>query len=163
MSLQFCKKLGPLVYWVQLSHLMSTFAVFFLPFSVFPLSRCSPPVKQYTKYPRMEVDNVCAKKMLRVWDFFPKTFLKPLIPECFLFVCFFLFFCLQEESSYINGKAIHKITVIPKVNLTVTCTVSNKLGEDVKTINVSSGKLLLVNIMVAWLYISQMWKIRDVL
>lgn len=44
----------------------------------------------------------------------------------------------DEERSYINGKATHKITVIPKVNLTVTCSVSNKLGEDVKTINVSS-------------------------
>ncbi|XP_053188025.1 CD166 antigen homolog A [Scomber japonicus] len=44
----------------------------------------------------------------------------------------------NEESSYINGKATHKITVVPKVNLTVTCTVSNKLGDDVMTINVSS-------------------------
>ncbi|GLD47290.1 CD166 antigen homolog [Lates japonicus] len=43
-----------------------------------------------------------------------------------------------EESSYINGKATHKITVIPKVNLTVSCRVSNRLGEDVMTINVSS-------------------------
>ncbi|XP_044078800.1 CD166 antigen homolog A isoform X2 [Siniperca chuatsi] len=45
----------------------------------------------------------------------------------------------NEESSYVNGKATHKITVIPKVNLTVTCSVRNKLGEDVMTINVSSG------------------------
>uniref|UniRef100_A0AAQ5ZDZ0 Ig-like domain-containing protein n=1 Tax=Amphiprion ocellaris TaxID=80972 RepID=A0AAQ5ZDZ0_AMPOC len=44
----------------------------------------------------------------------------------------------NEESSYINGKATHKITVIPKVNLTVTCSVSNKLGEDTMSINVSS-------------------------
>lgn len=44
----------------------------------------------------------------------------------------------NEESSYINGKATHKITVIPTVNLTVTCIVSNKLGEDAMTINVSS-------------------------
>ncbi|XP_041657297.1 CD166 antigen homolog A [Cheilinus undulatus] len=44
----------------------------------------------------------------------------------------------NEESSYVNGKAIHKITVVPKVNLTVTCRVTNKLGEDFKTINVSS-------------------------
>ncbi|XP_045894855.1 CD166 antigen homolog A [Micropterus dolomieu] len=44
----------------------------------------------------------------------------------------------NEERSYINGKATHKITVIPKVNLTVTCSISNKLGEDVRTINVSS-------------------------
>ncbi|XP_071317643.1 CD166 antigen homolog A isoform X3 [Trachinotus anak] len=45
----------------------------------------------------------------------------------------------NEEHSYINGKATHKITVIPKVNLTVSCSVSNKMGEDVMTINVSSG------------------------
>ncbi|TMS14587.1 CD166 antigen-like protein A [Larimichthys crocea] len=45
---------------------------------------------------------------------------------------------LAEESSYVNNKATHKITVVPRVNLTVTCTVSNKLGEDVRTINVSS-------------------------
>ncbi|CAJ1064519.1 CD166 antigen homolog A [Xyrichtys novacula] len=44
----------------------------------------------------------------------------------------------DETSSYVNGKAVHKITVIPKVNLTVTCTVTNRLGEDSKTINVSS-------------------------
>lgn len=44
----------------------------------------------------------------------------------------------QEERTYINGKATHKISVTPKVNLTVTCHVSNKLGEDVMTINVSS-------------------------
>ncbi|XP_040037901.1 CD166 antigen homolog A isoform X2 [Gasterosteus aculeatus] len=44
----------------------------------------------------------------------------------------------NEKRSYINGKATHKISVIPNVNLTVTCSVSNKLGEDVNTINVSS-------------------------
>uniref|UniRef100_A0AAV2J9U3 Ig-like domain-containing protein n=1 Tax=Knipowitschia caucasica TaxID=637954 RepID=A0AAV2J9U3_KNICA len=44
----------------------------------------------------------------------------------------------NERSAFSNGKATHKITVIPKVNLTVTCTVSNKLGEDAMTINVSS-------------------------
>lgn len=44
----------------------------------------------------------------------------------------------DEKSSYSNGKAIHKITVVPRVNLTVTCSVSNKLGEDTKTINVAS-------------------------
>ncbi|XP_033834674.1 CD166 antigen homolog A isoform X1 [Periophthalmus magnuspinnatus] len=44
----------------------------------------------------------------------------------------------NEWSAYSNGKATHKITVIPKVNLTVTCIVSNKLGEDAMTINVSS-------------------------
>ena len=54
--------------------------------------------------------------------------------------CFLL--CLQEESSYINGKATHKISVIPKLNLTVTCSVSNRLGDDTLTINVSSGQLM---------------------
>lgn len=44
----------------------------------------------------------------------------------------------DEGSSYLDGKATHKISVIPTVNLTVTCTVTNKLGVDVKTINVSS-------------------------
>ncbi|XP_040007215.1 CD166 antigen homolog A isoform X1 [Xiphias gladius] len=44
----------------------------------------------------------------------------------------------NEESSYINGKATHRITVIPKVNLTVSCRVINQLGEDVMTLNVSS-------------------------
>ncbi|XP_034068852.1 LOW QUALITY PROTEIN: CD166 antigen homolog A [Gymnodraco acuticeps] len=44
----------------------------------------------------------------------------------------------NEESSYINGKATHKISVIPKLNLTVTCSVSNRLGDDTLTINVSS-------------------------
>ncbi|XP_068456907.1 CD166 antigen homolog A isoform X1 [Clinocottus analis] len=44
----------------------------------------------------------------------------------------------NEESSYTNGKATHKISVVPKVNLTVTCSVSNRLGEDLMTINVSS-------------------------
>ncbi|XP_062262309.1 CD166 antigen homolog A [Platichthys flesus] len=44
----------------------------------------------------------------------------------------------KEESSYINGKATHKITVVPKVNLTVSCSVRNRLGEDIMTINVSS-------------------------
>ncbi|XP_030294374.1 CD166 antigen homolog A isoform X1 [Sparus aurata] len=57
----------------------------------------------------------------------------------------------NEKSTYINGKATHKITVIPKVNLTVTCIVSNKLGEDFMTINVSSGKLMPVKNLVGWL------------
>ena len=48
---------------------------------------------------------------------------------------------MQEEISYTNGRTTHTITVVPKVNLTVSCSVSNKLGEDTKTINVSSGKL----------------------
>ncbi|XP_072569806.1 CD166 antigen homolog A isoform X1 [Paramormyrops kingsleyae] len=44
----------------------------------------------------------------------------------------------HEESSYVNGKLIHKLTVVPAENLTVTCMVSNKLGEHMQTINVSS-------------------------
>ncbi|KAG7237377.1 hypothetical protein INR49_032422, partial [Caranx melampygus] len=44
----------------------------------------------------------------------------------------------EGETSYVNGKAIHKIIVIPKANLTVSCFVTNKLGDDFKTINVSS-------------------------
>lgn len=45
----------------------------------------------------------------------------------------------QEESTYKNGKAIQHIKVVPRLNLTVTCTVSNTFGEDAKSINVSSG------------------------
>ncbi|XP_059206991.1 CD166 antigen homolog [Centropristis striata] len=44
----------------------------------------------------------------------------------------------EEKISYTNGRATHRITLIPKVNLTVTCRVSNKLGEDIRTISVSS-------------------------
>ncbi|XP_063343949.1 CD166 antigen homolog A isoform X2 [Pelmatolapia mariae] len=45
---------------------------------------------------------------------------------------------IKEESSYINGKVIHKITIVPKENLTVTCNVSNRLGQHAETISVSS-------------------------
>ncbi|XP_029956770.1 CD166 antigen homolog A-like [Salarias fasciatus] len=44
----------------------------------------------------------------------------------------------NEERSYSNGRAVHRITVVPKFNLTVTCSVSNQLGGDVMSINVSS-------------------------
>uniref|UniRef100_A0A665TNL8 CD166 antigen homolog A-like n=1 Tax=Echeneis naucrates TaxID=173247 RepID=A0A665TNL8_ECHNA len=44
----------------------------------------------------------------------------------------------NEESTYVGGKATQKIIITPKVNLTVSCVVSNRLGEDVQTINVSS-------------------------
>ncbi|XP_024921201.1 CD166 antigen homolog A isoform X2 [Cynoglossus semilaevis] len=50
----------------------------------------------------------------------------------------------HERSSYVNGKATHIITVVPKVNLTVSCSVSNRLGDDVMTINVSSGGFVLL-------------------
>uniref|UniRef100_A0A3Q3QQA4 Ig-like domain-containing protein n=1 Tax=Monopterus albus TaxID=43700 RepID=A0A3Q3QQA4_MONAL len=42
-----------------------------------------------------------------------------------------------NESSFDHGK-IHKITVVPTANLTVSCTVINKIGMDTSTINVSS-------------------------
>ncbi|XP_064157968.1 CD166 antigen homolog isoform X1 [Anguilla rostrata] len=44
----------------------------------------------------------------------------------------------SEESPYVNGKIVHKIIMVPTANLTVSCTVSNDLGQDVKVINVSS-------------------------
>ncbi|KAJ8378648.1 hypothetical protein AAFF_G00237720 [Aldrovandia affinis] len=44
----------------------------------------------------------------------------------------------SEESAYVNGKITHKIVMVPTENLTVSCTVSNDLGQDVKVINVSS-------------------------
>ncbi|CAL8305273.1 unnamed protein product [Gadus morhua 'NCC'] len=44
----------------------------------------------------------------------------------------------EVESSYANAKATHRIRVEPAANLTVTCSVSNKLGEDARTITVSS-------------------------
>lgn len=50
-----------------------------------------------------------------------------------------VWFYFQEKSSYKSGKAVQQIKVVPRLNLTVTCTVSNRFGEDVKSINVSSG------------------------
>ncbi|KAJ8368302.1 hypothetical protein SKAU_G00083300 [Synaphobranchus kaupii] len=44
----------------------------------------------------------------------------------------------SEESPYVNGKITNKIVMVPTENLTVSCTVSNELGQDVKVINVSS-------------------------
>uniref|UniRef100_A0A3Q0T9H8 Activated leukocyte cell adhesion molecule a n=1 Tax=Amphilophus citrinellus TaxID=61819 RepID=A0A3Q0T9H8_AMPCI len=44
----------------------------------------------------------------------------------------------HEESSYTNGRAIHKITVTPKGNMTVTCNAINTLGRAGRTINISS-------------------------
>ncbi|KAM3875134.1 CD166 antigen homolog A-like [Diretmus argenteus] len=43
-----------------------------------------------------------------------------------------------DESPFINGQITHKITVVPNVNLTVSCTVYNELGQDTRAINVSS-------------------------
>ncbi|XP_072230758.1 CD166 antigen homolog [Leuresthes tenuis] len=42
-----------------------------------------------------------------------------------------------EDISYINGRVIHKITVMPEPNLAVSCRVSNRLGEDVRLIDIS--------------------------
>ncbi|XP_028429285.1 CD166 antigen homolog A isoform X1 [Perca flavescens] len=44
----------------------------------------------------------------------------------------------HDESPFLNGKIIHKITVMPAANLTVSCTASNEFGTDSKTMNVSS-------------------------
>uniref|UniRef100_A0A3B4GC53 CD166 antigen homolog n=1 Tax=Pundamilia nyererei TaxID=303518 RepID=A0A3B4GC53_9CICH len=42
------------------------------------------------------------------------------------------------ESPFVNGKITHKIKVVPSANLTVHCTVTNRLGNDSRAINVSS-------------------------
>lgn len=44
------------------------------------------------------------------------------------------------ESPFVNGKITHKIKVVPSANLTVHCTVTNRLGNDSRAINVSSCK-----------------------
>lgn len=46
----------------------------------------------------------------------------------------------QVESSYANGRATHSISMVPRANLTVTCSVSNRLGDDSRSINVSSSE-----------------------
>ncbi|XP_026856544.2 CD166 antigen homolog A isoform X2 [Electrophorus electricus] len=46
----------------------------------------------------------------------------------------------HDEKTYKDGKAIYKLTVVPSMNLTVTCQVSNTLGYDSRVINVSSHK-----------------------
>ncbi|XP_051966398.1 CD166 antigen homolog A-like isoform X2 [Xyrauchen texanus] len=42
------------------------------------------------------------------------------------------------ETAYVDGKIMYSITIVVKVNLTVSCTVSNVLGSDIKNINVSA-------------------------
>ncbi|KAJ8006286.1 hypothetical protein DPEC_G00126750 [Dallia pectoralis] len=42
------------------------------------------------------------------------------------------------ESPYVNGTITHKLTIVPRVNLNVSCTVSNELGESSQQINVST-------------------------
>lgn len=49
-------------------------------------------------------------------------------------------FVLQDETSYVNGKATFKLTVVPSKNLTVSCFVTNNLGYDTKDISVFSRK-----------------------
>ncbi|XP_052471806.1 CD166 antigen homolog A-like isoform X1 [Carassius gibelio] len=44
----------------------------------------------------------------------------------------------SDESRYEHGKVTYSITIIPKDNLTVSCTASNVLGSDIKSINVSA-------------------------
>ncbi|KAG7465564.1 CD166 antigen-like A-like isoform X1 [Solea senegalensis] len=44
----------------------------------------------------------------------------------------------EEQSSFIDGKISHRLTVVPSVNLTVFCTVVNQFGSDSKSITVSS-------------------------
>lgn len=51
------------------------------------------------------------------------------------------------EKSFDKFKTIHKISVVPNRNLTVTCSVNNKLGTDAKTIKVFAGELVLDNIL----------------
>uniref|UniRef100_A0A667XD11 Activated leukocyte cell adhesion molecule b n=1 Tax=Myripristis murdjan TaxID=586833 RepID=A0A667XD11_9TELE len=45
-----------------------------------------------------------------------------------------------DESPFINGKITHKITVVPTVNLSVSCTVYNELGQDTRVIQLSPSK-----------------------
>lgn len=44
----------------------------------------------------------------------------------------------NEEVTYKNGKATYKLTVVPSKNLTVTCQVTNKLGQEIQEISVFS-------------------------
>ncbi|XP_050976899.1 CD166 antigen homolog A isoform X1 [Labeo rohita] len=44
----------------------------------------------------------------------------------------------NDETSYVNGKATYKLTVVPSKNLTVSCQVTNKLGTDTREISVFS-------------------------
>ncbi|XP_050976900.1 CD166 antigen homolog A isoform X2 [Labeo rohita] len=46
----------------------------------------------------------------------------------------------NDETSYVNGKATYKLTVVPSKNLTVSCQVTNKLGTDTREISVFSQK-----------------------
>uniref|UniRef100_A0A8C2DZN2 Activated leukocyte cell adhesion molecule a n=1 Tax=Cyprinus carpio TaxID=7962 RepID=A0A8C2DZN2_CYPCA len=46
----------------------------------------------------------------------------------------------DDETTYVNGKATYKLTVVPSKNLTVSCQVTNKLGHDMRDISVFSQK-----------------------
>ncbi|XP_026075664.1 CD166 antigen homolog A-like isoform X1 [Carassius auratus] len=43
-----------------------------------------------------------------------------------------------DESAYLDGKTTYKITVVPNRNLTVSCLVTSKLGQDTRDISVFS-------------------------
>uniref|UniRef100_A0A8C2HQ89 Activated leukocyte cell adhesion molecule b n=1 Tax=Cyprinus carpio TaxID=7962 RepID=A0A8C2HQ89_CYPCA len=44
----------------------------------------------------------------------------------------------SAESAYEHGKVTYSITIVPNGNLTVSCTASNVLGSDIKSIDVSA-------------------------
>uniref|UniRef100_A0A8C1RGJ9 Activated leukocyte cell adhesion molecule b n=1 Tax=Cyprinus carpio TaxID=7962 RepID=A0A8C1RGJ9_CYPCA len=46
----------------------------------------------------------------------------------------------SAESAYEHGKVTYSITIVPNGNLTVSCTASNVLGSDIKSIDVSACK-----------------------
>uniref|UniRef100_A0A8C2FSY3 Activated leukocyte cell adhesion molecule b n=1 Tax=Cyprinus carpio TaxID=7962 RepID=A0A8C2FSY3_CYPCA len=46
----------------------------------------------------------------------------------------------SAESAYEHGKVTYSITIVPNGNLTVSCTASNVLGSDIKSIDVSARK-----------------------
>ncbi|XP_017297481.1 CD166 antigen homolog [Kryptolebias marmoratus] len=48
----------------------------------------------------------------------------------------------EEQLNSSNNKIIHKITIDPKTNLTISCTVTNSHGEDVRNIVVYPGNSL---------------------
>ncbi|KAB5550235.1 hypothetical protein PHYPO_G00051470 [Pangasianodon hypophthalmus] len=44
-----------------------------------------------------------------------------------------------SESSFVDGRVTYNLTVIPTGNLTINCTVSNELGYDTKSIDISTS------------------------
>ncbi|KAA0701922.1 CD166 antigen -like protein [Triplophysa tibetana] len=43
-----------------------------------------------------------------------------------------------DETAYENGRITYRMTIVPKGNLTVSCTFSNDFGTDIRSINVST-------------------------